>query len=207
MTIPQEDSGLKKFLKDLLGFMKDASESYDNLFYGEAHRLAVCIRAIVQGAWASPSILDRLHVQKTIYFYDNCPEYDPRIGLPFSGLALPVFKGASYMYTPRLGLNPGVKFRKVSFDEWWHKPVIVDSGKGMDISRREIVISVSNTYHGEFDQRLNKAYNELILKNRLDWVDESAAAPEELLEIEFASARHIAFELIRSLEEQTPYYF
>lgn len=207
MTFPQEESELKKYLKDLLGFVKDASESYDNLFYGEAHRLAVCVRAIVQDTGASPSILHRLDIQRTIYFYDNCPEYDPRIGLPFSGLALPVFKGGSSMYTPRLGLNPGVRFRKVSFDEWWHKPVIVDSGKGVDISRREIVISVSNTYHGEFDPRLNKAYNELILKNRLDWVDEDAAVPEDLVEIEFASVRHIAFELIRSLEEQTPYYF
>ncbi|MBI5901940.1 MAG: hypothetical protein HZB84_00420, partial [Deltaproteobacteria bacterium] len=122
MTIPQEESDLKKFLKDLLGFMKDASESYDNLFGAEAHRLAVCVRAIVQDTGVCPSILDRLHVQRTIYFYDNCPEYDPRIGLPFSGLALPVFKGGSSRYTPRLGLNPGVKFRKVSFDEWWHKP-------------------------------------------------------------------------------------
>lgn len=207
MTIPQEESELKKFLKDLLGFMKAAAESYDNLFSGEAHRLAVCVRAIVQDTEPCPSILNRLHIHRTIYFYDNCPEYDPRIGLPFSGLALPVFKGGSYTYTPRLGLNPGVKFRKVSFDEWWHRPVIVDGGKGAAISRREIVISVSNTYHGEFDPRLNKAYNELILKNRLDWVDESAAVPEDLVEIEFASARHIAFELITSLEEQTPYYF
>jgi len=207
MGIPQEDSELKKFLKDLLRFMRDAAESYDSLFDAEAHRLAVCVRAIVQDTGWSQSILGRLCVQRTVYFYDNCPEYNPRIGLPFSGLAIPTIKGGSSGYMPRLGQNPGVKFRKVSFDEWWHRPVIVDSWKGIDLSREDIVISVSNTYCGASDSRLNRAYNELILKNRLDWVDESAAVPEELIGMEFAGARHIAFELIKSLEEQTPYYF
>lgn len=204
--ISQDDQKLKPFFKDLLMFMRASSVSFDNGYIGEAHRLAVCVRAIVQDTGKVPSILRQLRVQDTIYFYDNCPEYNPALNLPFSGLAIPIVGARDVSYIPRLGRNPGVKFRKVFFDEWWNKPVIVDSSKGLGLSREGIIISVSNTYADSLDRTLHKEYNRLILENSLDWVEEGECVEkdETMMQMEFASSRHIAFELLKSLEEQVP---
>ena len=197
---------LKELLRGLVRFMEDSASSYDNGFTGEAQRLAVCIRAIAEDTCFSRSLLERLKL-KSILFCDNSPDYDPSIGLPFSGLAVVTIGGPVSRYTPRLGRNPRIKSAMVPFEAWWRKTEIVDEEKGLDLTREGIVIAVSNTQANDVDPSLNDSFNKLLLKAAIGWIDEHEAARADMMVIEFASVRQIAYELLKSLREQAPEYF
>ncbi|MBI2412090.1 MAG: hypothetical protein HYV24_02645 [Deltaproteobacteria bacterium] len=197
---------LKELMRALVRFMEGASSSYDNEFTGEAQRLAVCIRAVAEDTGFSRSLLERLKL-KSLLFCDNSPDYDPSIGLPFSGLAVVTIGGPVSRYTPRLGKNPRIRSAMVPFDEWWRKTEIVDEEKGLDLTREGIVIAVSNTQANDVDPSLNDSYNKILLKTAIGWVDEHEATHADMIMIEFASVRQIAYELLKSLKEQAPEYF
>src|SRR3972149_3751730 len=109
------DGELKAYLKDLILFIESSADAYDAGYEGEAQRMAVAMRAIIDGTEKSGPLLERLGLD--FYYYDNSPDYHPELELPFVGLALSVRKGAWEGFIPRLGQNPGVKTKKVSFDE------------------------------------------------------------------------------------------
>lgn len=186
--------------------MEGSASSYDNEFTGEAQRLAVCIRAIAEDTGFSRSLLERLKL-KSLLFCDNSPDYDPSIGLPFSGLAVVTIGGPVSRYTPRLGRNPRIKSAMIPFEAWWRKTEIVDEEKGLDLTREGIVIAVSNTQANEVDPSLNDSYNRILLKTGSGWTDEHEATHADMILIEFASVRQIAYELLRSLKDQAPEYF
>ncbi|MBI5643493.1 MAG: hypothetical protein HY954_08475 [Deltaproteobacteria bacterium] len=201
---PETDAG--ELLQDLIHFMEASASSYDNEFLGEAQRLAICIRAIAEDTGVNLSILSRLGL-KELFFYDNSPDYNPDLGLPFSGLAVVTIGGPEHRYTPRLGKNPRIKSSKSTFDEWWNKLEIIDSENGISLSREGIILAVSNTYAPGTDPELNEEFNRIILNSPIGWVNEKAGVSESLMSIEFASARQIAYELLLSLKEQVPEYF
>ncbi len=198
---------LESYLKSLLQFMLKSGQAYDMGFEGEAQRLAVAMKAILYDQDGGGSLLDRLGLD--LYFYDNCPDYDEKLALPMSGLALyaPSNKDRN-KYAPRLGRNPGVTMKKAKFGDWWSKPVIVDDGKGIRLTRKDVINAVSNTDAQGARPVLNEDFNKLIKENPIGWVNEKAGLKKEpLLGMEFASARHIAFEVLVSFEEQLPHYF
>lgn len=197
---------LKAYLADLIHFMESSASSYDMGYEGEAQRLSVAIKTIVEGTENSGSLLEMLGID--FYYYDNSPEYNPSLGLPFTGLALYVRKGIWEGFIPRLGANPGVKTRKASFEEWWNKTVIVEPEMGLSLTRKDIIYSVSNT-EGVLltDPKLNQTFNELILRHPIGWVDEKKGVQRELLQVEFASVRQMAYELLKALQEESPEYF
>lgn len=186
--------------------MHKSIDAFDLCFEGEAQRMAVCMLPIIRDTAELPSILTQLGL-KGLYFYSVCPEYNPSIGLPFSGLAIPKIGKTTSTYIPRLDFNPNVKPRMVSFEEWGTKPVIVEEAKNISINRQQLVLMVANTMSGLIDNKLNKEFNELILDNCMGWVDENQKVDIELIPVAFPSVRHIAFELLHSLKEQAPQYF
>ena len=204
---PQE---LDNYLKDLLHFIAKSTQAFDMGFDGEVQRMAVAIRAIVDDPDGTGSLLKKLGID--IEFYDNCPEYDAKLALPMSGIALfaPTNKDKN-RYVPRLGRNPGVQLKKVSFEQWWNKHVIIDEGQGVRITRKDIVYRVSNTTPPTSARpMLNEEFNKLIKENPIGWVDDNAGlkkAPVQLAAMELASTRYIAFELLLTFEEQRPHYF
>lgn len=200
----QNESG--SLLKDLILFIKSSSRSYDEGYFGEAHRLAVAIRSIVHGSPGTASILEEIGLTD-LFFYDNCPNYRPEIHMPFSGLALAGMAKDDPEYVPRLGQNPNVQTNKVTYEQWWNKKVIVDEEFNIVLTREGVIEAVANTFSREqVDPKLNDFYNETILKCGLGWVDEKAALQLSMIPIEFASVRQIAYELIKALEEQIPQY-
>lgn len=199
----------EEYLRDLIRFLIHSSEAYDAGYDGEAQRLAVAIRAIFEDPDGSGSLYAKLC--QGLYLYDNSPDHNPAIDLPFSGLAVFSRKGKAERYLPRLGRNPGVPFKKTGFDEWWGKLVICDTKGTVKITRRDVIYSVSNTY-GNYNltgtkPALDQEFNSLILQNPIGWVDERMSIGKDYQEIVFASTRQIAFELLEAFAEQIPQYF
>src|SRR3990172_474056 len=201
---------LDKYLKDLLHLIAKSTQAFDMGFEGEVQRMAVAIRAIVDDQDGNGSLLKKVGID--IEFYDNCPEYDEQLALPMSGIALfaPTSKDKN-RYVPRLGRNPGVQMKRVSFEQWWNKQVIIDDQEGMRITRKDIVYTVSNTTPPTSARPvLNEEFNKLLKENPIGWVDDNAGLKKnttQLAAMELASTRHIAFELLLSFEEQRPHYF
>lgn len=197
---------LKEYMRQLFRFMKESAESYDMDQLGEANRIAVCIRTLVQDTRLTKSILSRLGL-KDLYVYDMSLHYNPEIDLPFSGIAIVTIGKKTNRYVPRLDGFGRIAPRKVTFDQWWDQPVIVDKGEDLSLTRGDIILGVSNTYFGGLNAKLNELYNEIYTKRPNVWDGEVDQIGDGMVQIEFASVRHIAFELLVALEEQIPEYF
>lgn len=192
---------LKDYLTKILIFINSASESFDNRCVGEARRLGACLRILVEDTAQSRSLLSQLGLNN-LFFYDDAPDYNAKLGLPFSGLAIVTLGGKAHKYAARLDNNVRSKTRKVSFEQWWHKPVIVDEKREMSLTRRDIALAVASSNIGEINPKLTGAFEELMRKESRGWITDSTAVPLDMIEIEYASLRQIAFEFLNSLEDQ-----
>ncbi len=197
----------ESYLKALIHFMLESTLAYDMGFEGEAQRLAVVIRVLFEGPDGTGPLLKKL--DKELYLYDNSPEYNAAQGLPYSALALYTPKKGVEAYSPRMGRNPGVPIRKATYDEWWHKLVVIDEGQGIKLTRKQIIEAVANTYgDSSVRPKLNQEFNKLILDKPVGWVNEKKGVKRSTLQhIEFASTRHMAWELLLAFEEQLNHLF
>ncbi|MBI5888574.1 MAG: hypothetical protein HZB82_07690 [Deltaproteobacteria bacterium] len=195
------EQDLKDYLTEILIFMNSSADSFDNRCVGEARRLAACIRILAEDTAQSRSLLGQLGLTN-LFFYDDAPDYNPELGLPFSGLAVVTLGGKTHKYAARLDNNVRSKTRKVSFDQWWHKPVIVDEKRKMSLTRRDVTLAVASANIGEINPKLTGAFEELLRKESRGWITDSTVVPLDMIEIEYASLRQIAFELLNSLEDQ-----
>lgn len=195
------------YLKALIHFMLESTLAYDMGFEGEAQRLAVVIRVLFEGPDGSGPLLKK--IDKELYLYDNSPEYNPSLGLAYSGLALYAPIKGKEAYSPRMGRNPGVPIRKANYDEWWHKVVVIDDAQGLKLTRKDIIVAVANTYgDASVRPKLNQEFNKLILDKPVGWVNEKKGVKRSTLQhIEFASTRHMAWEILLALEEQVQHLF
>lgn len=195
------------YLKALIEFMLESTRAYDMGFEGEAQRLAVTIRVLFDGPEGSGPLLTRVNPE--LFLYDNSPDYNPSLNLPYSALALYAPKKGQEAYSPRMGKNPGVPIRKATLDEWLYKAVVIDNGKGLKITRKDIIETVANTYgDGSVRPKLNQQFNKLILDKPVGWVNEKKGVKRSTLQhIEFASTRHMAWEILLALEDQVSNLF
>jgi len=195
------EQDLKDYLTEILIFMNSSTESFDNKCMGEARRLAACIRILVEDTTQSRSLLGQLGL-KNLFFYDDAPDYNPELDLPFSGLAVVTLGGKTHKYAARLDSNVRSKTKKVSLDQWWNKPVIVDKKREMSLSRKDVTLAVGSSNIGEINPKLTGTFEVLLRKEPRSWITDSAAVPLDMIEIEYTSLRQIAFELLNSLEDQ-----
>lgn len=195
------------YLKALIHFMLESTLAYDMGFEGEAQRLAVVIRVLFEGPDGSGPLLKKL--EQELYLYDNSPEYNPSHGLAYSALALFAPIKGKEAYAPRMGRNPGVPIRKANLDEWWNKVVVIDDAQGIKLTRKAIIEAVANTYgDSSVRPKLNQEFNKLILDKPVGWVNEKKGVKRSTLQhIEFASTRHMAWEILLALEEQIQHLF
>lgn len=192
----------RAYLKALIHFMLESAQAYDMGFEGEAQRLAVTIRALIDGPDGNGPLLSR--VGQELYILDNSPDYNPALNLPYSALALYAPKKGKEAYAPRMGRNPGVPVRKATLDEWLYKVVVIDPDHKVKLTRKDIIEAVANTYgDGSVRPKLNQEFNKLILDKPVGWVSENKSVKRFTLQhIEFASTRHMAWEILMALEEQ-----
>lgn len=202
-------SDLESRLKELIDFLTKSAASFDGGYPGEARRLATVIRIIVNDEGGAESLLSRMGVKDKLFFYDESPDYNPKIGLPMSGLAIVTIGKTTHRYVPRLGGSPALQ-KQAPFDLWWSKKVYVDESKNIGLSRQSILQGVENSPIGSADHNLSGAFAALTGGKTPDRAVDAGELNEtdsDMISVMFASVRQITHELLISLKAQLPELF
>ena len=210
----QTKDELKSHLREQIEFLKRSSQAYDEGCTSEAKRLAVAIRLLLHDTQNSTSLLILLK-RKDILFYDTSLDYNPNNLLPTMGLIMTKFtitktgqKRAEYV--PPLDDGPPTRYTKgkITFEKWWNKIVFADS-KGNKLTRRNLVLAVSNKDGGaHVNHRLDKEYADM---TRFDSLGlrfiQNGNKRYFATHPELASVRQISHEVLKSLKDEFPEYF
>jgi len=207
--VQQTEDELNSHLKEQIEFLRRSSQAYDEGFESEGKRLAVVIRVLLHDTQNSTSLLTLLR-KKDILFYDTSLDYDSRNLASTMGLIMMRVGPNGARYVPPLDDGPPVRYSKakIPFEEWWNKIVVVDT-KGNKLTRKDLVLAVSNKDGGSHvDLKLNIAYADLTRFNSLAWkfiqngVEKDFATKPEL-----ASIRQMSHEVLKSLKDEFPEHF
>jgi SEC-C motif len=217
MTTRGRESLLTLF-DEQLQFLGASAEAYDRGFEAEAKRLAVTIRTLVHDTSQSHGLLNQLGIKDQLRWRDTAIPINPANLLPTNGLAVVKAtagggQGATAQYVPPLEKFPaGRANRPVDFERWWETPVTKDGNNNL-FSRRNFVMTVANKEGGaHVDPKLNSAYRQITEDNSLGIASfETLPETEERLEraaegnVALASVRQIAWEVVSTLRQQTPF--
>ena len=101
------------------------------------------------------------------------------------------------------GIEQSSTTRYVSFDDWWNRPVLMDS-KGAEFSRRGLVLALANKDGGAHIDRLNENTFALVHSNSAGWVRAGGGdgAVEPVPTPIYASVKTIAEELLLTLRRR-----
>ena len=209
MQVRQTEDELNSHLKEQIEFLKGSSQAYDEGFESEGKRLAAVIRLLLRDTQNSTSLLTLLK-KKDILFYDTSLEYDPRNLASTMGLIMMRVGRNGAKYVPPLDDGPPIRYSKakITFEEWWNKIVFADT-KGNKLTRRDLVLAVSNKDGGaHVDPKLNSAYADLTRFNSLGWeFIQSGVKKDFATKPELASIRQMSHEVLKSLKDEFPEYF
>jgi hypothetical protein len=206
----QED--FKRHLAEQVHFLIKSADAYDNGDFLEAKRLTVHLRILLHDTNRSISLLSHLN-KKTIGFYDTSIEYPPGNILPEIGLVIYLFElkenGSSIMtFLPPLNTGPPSRYvkGKVPFDTWWNEKII-DDKKGNTLTRRNLILAVCNQDGGaHVDAKLKNAYTNIIGDKNIT-IKTHEGEGIVLSDPLSANIRQIAYEVLKSLEDEFPEYF
>lgn len=196
-------------LGETVQFIIASCQAFDSGYESEAKRIAVAIRVLVHDTERSRSLLAQLD-KKDIPFYDTGHLYNPRNVLTHLGLVYLKTGTTASQYVPLLEdvfkfnrVMPTV--RKVPFDTWWNRIVIVDSNRDQ-FTRRNLILGAANTDGGaHIDPTLDSRYANITRFDSHGWHHVIGDK-----EIDFAnrpvmpSIRHIAFEIVHTLQDAFP---
>lgn len=198
---------LHNYLKEQIQFLIISSNLYDQGITSEAKRLAVTIRVLVHDTGSSVSLLNHLGCKKKMYYYNTAiPE--TKFGL--CGISTTSEGGGKTVYSAPL--DSGGSKRKenpwVPFDKWWTDTNVLNDGKNK-FTRSDFVRYMANQDGGaHVGKKLNEKYVDLSRNNSMNVFHKYPNGDiVSVNEIELASVRQIAFELLRSLEGKFPNYF
>jgi hypothetical protein len=209
LRIPQSREDLMMSLGETVQFIIASCTAFDSGFESEAKRIAVAIRVLVQDTEHSKSLLAQLG-KKDIPFYDTGHLYNPKNLLTHFGLLWIKAGGTASQYVPLLEevfkLNRSLPtVRKVPFDTWWNRIVIVDSNRDQ-FTRRNLILGSANSDGGaHVDPTLDSRYANITRFDSHGWHHVRGGK-----EIDFAnrpvmpSIRHIAFEVVHTLQDAFP---
>jgi hypothetical protein len=207
MKIKQTKEDLKHHLREQIDFLLRSAKAYDEDYISEAKRLAVAIRVLLHDAKWSTSLLKQLK-KKDISFYDTALDYDPKN--PVSTTLVMIKLGPEGGYVPPLDKGPPERYikGKISFEDWWNKILFADE-QNNKLSRKDLILSVSNKDGGaHVDPELNGAYADLTHFKSQEWkFIYEGREKNSATQIELASVRQIAHEVIKSLKDEFPDYF
>lgn len=162
----------------------------------------------------SISLLTQLN-KKDILFYDIAIDYNPNnlqshMGLVVGKATRTGLGTGTGEYEARCDfIPPPDKIKKVRFDDWWNKIVLVDAKHKSILTRKDVVLTVANQDGGaHIDPNLNEAYADLTRFNGLGYhVIVNGKEQKFIVGPELASIRQIAYEVLKSLKDEFPEYF
>jgi hypothetical protein len=150
----------------------------------------------------SHSLLGQLGMRRRD-FLDTAYDYDPPNLLPHHGLIGMRLGGASASYTVFLDEGPLAGQAK-PFEDWWEK-IVIDDKKGARLSRKTLVLALSNKDGGaHIDPELDDTYANLKLNNTLGWVSVHNGVETPFENGELFSLRQVAHEVLRTLVPDYP---
>ena len=190
---------LERHLSEQLEFIKRSIEAFDQGQTTEAKRIATRIRLLVHDTNKSTSLLAQLSLKELAYL-DAGVVPDPQNLLTTTGLTTLSRKDSKWVYRPRFQGNPSLKFEWTHFDPWWTRHVLVDDQQ-VGISRQDLVLTMANQDGGaHVDPMLNPIYARLQRQNSAGWSTKAVTGRVPVLGVEFASVRHVAWEILQTLE-------
>lgn len=218
--MPARDAeNLRTLFDEQMAFLRSSAEAYDRGFEAEAKRLAVTLRTLVHDTPRSHGLLSQLGIKERLRWTNSALPINPANLLPTNGLGIVHMRAGDgrteARYVPAFDHFPeGRAQPPVPFDVWWSTDVTKDE-RGNLFSRRDFVLTVANKEGGaHVDPRLNAAYQHLTEGNSLgvrvvDGADEAAERLEAGKAAEgnaaLVSVRQIAWEVLKTLDEQAPF--
>ena len=126
--------------------------------------------------------------------------------MPFLGNICILSSGRDWKYIPMLdNFPPSLPITEVPFNDYWEEIVLIDKFSNK-FSRKDIVLAVANQDGGaHIDPILNDEYAKLSRLNSLGWNwlgGNNTTAPLEKAEL--AAIRHIAHEVLKTLDKNYP---
>jgi hypothetical protein len=196
---PIDRARLVHHLAEQTQFMRASAAAFDAGFEGEAKRMAVAIRILVHDTEQSQSLLRQLDM-KTIKFIDTAHEFDPKNLLSHAGLVGMELGPNGARYKALLGNRPN-KAMRVTFHDWWNKPVFVDRERNV-LTRKDLVtIAANQDGVAHVDPALDARYANLA--QALGWQAVSGSSPRFMEGAEAAAIRQITYELLETLDQAT----
>jgi len=204
MTYKQTTADLKKALQEQFYFLESSANAFDAGNKIEAKRLANTMRLLLHNKGRNESLLSQLN-KKDILFYDTSYDYDPNNTIPFTGLAVISIGSNKSEYKAPLGDGSPNRYdkKKLSFDEWWNKIILVDKKNGNKFSREYLILSICDKDGGaHIDSELKEDYIEIKKNNSIGWKFFANGKENPITDIELVSVRQIAYELIKTLRDE-----
>jgi hypothetical protein len=196
----QTPAELTEHLREQIQFLQSSAKLYDDGATSEAKRLASTIRLLVHATRNSHSLLGQ--VGKTaILFFDTSRDLSSDNLLAELGLVeIAVSSSRDPKFVARLDSHPyPYAIGLIPFDTWWRKPVIRVPGK-FELTRANIVLTMANQDGGaHVDSAVDAAYYELTRENAIGFTVQTPNGTFALREIERASVRQIAQEVLKSI--------
>lgn len=201
--VPQTADELDKHLAEQLGFLRASAVAYDGGQVTEAKRIAGTLRLLLHDTPRSESLFQHLGL-KQLAFVDLGEVPNPKNLLPTAGLVILRAAGPATQYLPRFAMLDATFATRRAFTDWWTRPVIVDDQRAA-ISREDLVLAMANTDGGvHVDRSIDRTYASLTRQNSAGWTMIGPDGDVPILGIEFASVRHIAWEVEETLRVRTP---
>jgi len=208
MDIPEFQEELREHLGDQIYFLMESTSAYDKGSTREAKRLALAIRILLNDGKRSKSLLTLLK-KKDILFLDT--SYDEEGNqVAGCGLLMTVFMSNGGEYVAPLGNGAPMRYQngKIPFEQWWGKTIFVN-GRGGSLTRRDLVLTVCDKDGGaHVDLKLDNPYRDFSRANSLGWKFQKDAVEQNFAgRPQLASIRQVAYEVLKSLEDEFPEYF
>lgn len=179
-------------------FLRKSCDAYDVGDVSEAKRIAVCLRVLLHDTRRSHSLLRHLKMQDLLFF-DTSRDVDPRNLAPTLGLVFVAMSPTNAAYVAPLGLALGYPVWMVPFAHWWTK-IVMHVPNEIDVTRADLVLSMANQDGGaHVDGSLNETYYRLTREHVGGWSLNAPNGPAPLEDIEGASIRQIAQEVLITL--------
>ncbi|WSH67124.1 hypothetical protein U8Q05_12215 [Rhizobium ruizarguesonis] len=201
---PREE--IEQALTSQLRFLRRSCEAYDRGEHDEAARIATAIFIIVHDG-SQTSLLTQLKLRSGLRF-DSYAAIQPTghnilSDFPVVGLRI---EDNTMKNVPVLDDGPPQMFHKVQFGRWWDKEEIFRCPSGLKLTRRGLIFAMRNQdMGGHVDARLtDEAYVKFSRDSRTAFFDNGSEAVEASPRPHLPTIRHIAYELVRTLEQSLP---
>ena len=194
---------LKKSIEELetelqvqLQLLTGACDRFDQGSEIEIRPISSIVRTLVHDTGNSHSLLKQLNTKEQS-FYDSSMAYDDAMLGSHEGIVIIINKENDYKFVAGLDSTP--ESRRVPFDDWWMKEVIVNVNKER-ISRKKLILTRANKLGGSHVHRY-------ILQEHKKFAAGFSSGLRKIIkdqelpldDIEKASIRQIGHEILKTL--------